>query len=71
MKIRLTKKGMNKQYEGQCKIGIHPDFVMLYVFFFKPVVNPKAVPWLRRLIVGFPPRRTGFNPRPVNLGVTV
>jgi len=71
MKIRLTKKGVNKQYVGQCMIGIHPDFVIPYVFFFKPDLNPQAVPWLRRLLVGFPPRRTGFNPRPVHLGVTM
>jgi len=60
---------MNKQYESQCMIGIHPDFVKLYAFFFEPDLNPQAVPSLRRLLVGFPPRRTGFNPRPVHLGV--
>ena len=52
-------------------IGIHPDFVIPYVFFFKPDLNPQAVPWVRRLLVGFPPRRTGFNPRPVHLEVTM
>jgi hypothetical protein len=69
--IDSLKRGMNKQYEGQCMIGIHPDFVILYVFFFKPDLNLQAVLWLRRLLVGFPPQRTGFNPRPVHLGVMI
>ena len=43
MEIRLTKKGMNKQYKGQCMIGIHLDFVILYVFFFKPEPTCRAM----------------------------
>ena len=30
-----------------------------------------AVPWLRRLVAGLPPRRPGFDPRPVHVGFVV
>jgi hypothetical protein len=34
-------------------------------------INVKAVPWLRRLVAGLPPRRTGFDPGPVHVGFVV
>jgi hypothetical protein len=30
-----------------------------------------AVPWLRRLVAGFPPRRPGFDPGSVQVGFVV
>jgi hypothetical protein len=30
-----------------------------------------AVPWLRRLVAGLPPRRPGFDPRSVHVGFVV
>jgi hypothetical protein len=30
-----------------------------------------AVPWLRRLVAGLPPRRSGFDPGPVHVGFVV
>jgi hypothetical protein len=31
----------------------------------------RAVPWLRRLVVGLPPRRPGFDPGSVHVGFVV
>jgi hypothetical protein len=31
----------------------------------------QAVPWLRRLVVGLPPRRPGFHPGSVHVGFVV
>ena len=31
----------------------------------------KAVPWLRRLVAGLPPRRPGFDPGSVHVGFVV
>ena len=33
--------------------------------------HDSAVPWLRRIVTGFPPRRPRFNPTPVNVESTV
>jgi hypothetical protein len=30
-----------------------------------------AVPWLRRLVAGLPPRRPGFDPGSVHVGIVV
>jgi len=59
---------MNKQYEGQCMVGIHPDFVILYVFFFKPDLNLQAVLWLRRLLVGLPATEDRFQSQASTFG---
>jgi hypothetical protein len=46
--------------------------ILQYVYFVntlhRVITFNKAVPWLRRLVAGLPPRRPGFNPEPVHVG---
>ena len=35
------------------------------------VIGDMAVPWLRRLVAGLPPRRHGFDPGSVHVGFVV
>jgi hypothetical protein len=56
------------------RFKLHSVRPALYILMQKAVtLNAfrKAVPWLRRLAAGLPPRRPGFDPGPVHVGFVV
>jgi hypothetical protein len=45
--------------------------IELELYISAPTLKGMAVPWLRRLVTGFPLRRPGFEPRSGHVGFVV
>jgi hypothetical protein len=53
----------------EIQAGLSQGSFLPLTFYSMYIINaPMAVPWLRRLVAGFPPRRPGFEPRSRHVG---